>query len=490
VRPTSAAAISLNRRNFPWVTLALILANVWVFVFLQVPDGKILDQAGHYYFDSGLADIEFPAHVRWMREHDADARKIQVAESGRPEARFYLVMEDVPFHDALLGDQVITPSSPDYADWHRKRAEFDGLIDSTFTESHVMRHSRFEPSRILWSMWMHGGVDHIVGNMVFLAILGLLVEPALGAGWYLGLYLVGGIGAALMSLLTHWGGTIPGSLGASGAIAAVMGAFCVIWGFRKVRVFYWIFVYFDYRRVPALLLLPFWFAMLVILPWLDPKSHIDFQDHLGGIVTGVGLAFVLRRFGAVREDFIDEDLRVEAQAVEEEAFGKAQQLIGQLEIAKARDILLKIDQADPGQLRVALALYRCARYRGHPAEMDAAIARVIAHPVKGDAQAREVRDAYLDYAKACNGMPRLAPEVLMGLLPLCQRLGDDATTESLLRDVARSAPDASGLAAAWFALAMRTPDGTAKRRERLAYLLEHHGASEFAPKARFLLGDG
>ena len=480
---------SLNRSNFPWLTLLLILANCFVFLFLQSGDRRVERQAIDYYQQSGLGGIEFPAYLAWLQNQGGDAHRVELAQAAEEDQRVALIQSDPKFLEALHADRIIQPADDVYADWHAKRAEFERILDDTFTQRHALRFSRFEPARLLSAMFMHGGMGHLLGNMLFLAILGMLVEGALGPGWFLGLYLAGGTVAGLASLAWHWGSDGIG-LGASGAIGALLGAYCVIWGARKVRVFYWFFVVFDYVKVPALVLLPFWFGVLVLFPWLSHDPYIDFADHAGGIASGAALALVLRRKGRVRDDFVEEDERVEQREHARAAFEQAQHFLGQLEIPKAREILQRIDAAEPGQLKVLVALYRCARYRGTPAELDAAAARVLGFHALGDADVRELLGVYRDYAKSCAGVPRLAPELLLGLVKPWLRLGEDAAAESLLGEIAASQPQFAGLPAAWLAFALDAPEGSANRRARLAHLIEHYPHSDNAPKARFLLDQG
>jgi membrane associated rhomboid family serine protease len=477
---------SLNRSNFPLVTLLLILANIFVFAALQSGDARVYDQAMANYEQANLGDIEFPAHVTWLQEHGGDSRKIEAAQNAPAPVRLGLIESDQAFMVALHADHVIVPTNPAYTGWHQKRADFERIFDSAFSRSHELRFSHFEPGRVLWSMFMHGGMDHIFFNMLFLAILGMLVEGALGPWFFVGLYLAGGIAAALTTLAWHWGEE-GRSLGASGAIAAVMGAFCVIWGLRKVRVFYWFFVVFDYKKVPALVLLPFWLIGLVLLPWLDPSSHTDFADHAGGILCGVALAFALRRQGVVRDHFVEEDERVEKHERSDATFDEALGHLGRLDIPKARSMLESIDRAEPGQLRVLVALYRCARYRGTPVELDAAAARVLGFAAPAEADKHELKTVYDDYLKACASSPRPAYDALLRLLAPWLRVGDDVVTEALLRSVAEREPHCASLPAAWFSLALGTPEGSPKRRARLEYLLQHYAQSDFAPKVQFLL---
>ncbi len=481
--------IPLHRRpsweNFPLVTVVLILVNCFVFGFLQSKDDRIYEQAAEYYAQSHLSSDEVPAYAAWMRNHGKNAQ-VETFVDMRTQAQMQIIESDGRFLQALDTDQLITPDAKNYAAWKDRRAKYEALRDSAFTERHLLRYSHFEPSRIFSSMFLHAGMEHLIGNMIFLAVLGLLVEGALGSAWFLALYLLGGIGAALTSLAIH-GNAYGGALGASGAIAALMGAYCVIWGTRKVRVFYWFFVIFDYVAVPALALLPVWLGWQLLNMWIDSDAHVAFDEHAGGIVFGALIAWGLRRQGRLRTDFIEQDAREERRADNAKAFDQALQHLGRLDIAHARDLLTRIDESEPGKLPVMVALYRCARYKGTPAELDAAVARVVAFKPNSNDDVREMKTIYDDYAKATGGKPRLTPEAMVKLVPLWLRLGDDAAAEGLLRVLAERSPNYAGLPGAWFALAMRAPENSPLRRARLEHVAQQHAHSDFGSKARFLL---
>ncbi|WP_449429620.1 rhomboid family intramembrane serine protease [Rhodanobacter umsongensis] len=486
----------LHRRmtlaNAPVVTLALILLNCFVFFFLQSGDDRVLRHALDYYQQSQLGLIEFPAYGDWLRDHadsHDDMQRLTLMQTERPERKVALIESDPEFLAALHADLVINPMNADYAVWHARRTEFEHIRDSTFTARHALRFSHIEPGRMLWAMFMHGGLEHLIGNMIFLLILGLLVEGALGPWWYLGLYLAGGFGASFTTVAWHWGDHGL-ALGASGAIAALMGAYCVIWGLRRIRVFYWFFVVFDYVSVPALVLLPFWFGWQVLNLWFNGGAHVGFDAHAGGIVFGAGSAWLLRRYGAVRDAFVEEDAREEKREGHAMAYTQALEHIGKLEISSARNLLERIDADEPGQLHVLIALYRCARYGGAPAQLDSAASRVLAFPATIESTIQEIRATCSDYLKACAGMPRLAPSVLLNLVNPLLRIKADADARELLHAIGKTHPNLPGLAAAWFAFALRAPEASLQRRERLEYLAQHFADSEFAPKARFLLQQG
>lgn len=244
--------------NVPWVTLALIVVNVLVFAILQAGDAHVRERALDYYVQNDLAHWEFPAYRRWLETSgDAGRRREAFERSVEVDARLaaQVLQSDAAFLAELRAGGPIAPDAEGGEDWRERRAEFDRLWDSAFTERWMIRFSEFDPGRMFGAMFLHGGAGHLIGNMLFLAVLGLLVEGALGHGAFLALYLLGGLGSAALSLAWRWGES-GAALGASGAIAALMGAYCVLWGTRKVRFFWWFFVVFDYVKAPALVLLP------------------------------------------------------------------------------------------------------------------------------------------------------------------------------------------------------------------------------------------
>lgn len=482
--------IPLHRRmtwsNFPVITFTLIALNVFVFCFLQSGDSRILKQAAQYYVQSHLGRIEFPAYMDWLQSHGRDPDRLAAMQRGTAATKVAVIESDQAFLAALHAGSIVNPTRDDYADWRAKRAEFERIRSQAFTPQHALRYSRIEPGRVMWAMFMHGSIMHLVGNMLFLVMLGLLVEGALGPWWFLGLYLVGGVGAASASLALHWGDAGM-MLGASGAIAALMGGYCVLWGLRKVRVFYWLFILFDYVRVPALLLLPVWFGWQLYNLATEKNAHVAFGAHAAGILCGAVIAVVLKRTGQVRQDFIEEDERTETHADDGSAYAQAMEYIGRLEIASARRLLEGIDHDGPYQLRVLVALYRCARYGGTPAQLDAAAARALAFPAGNHAHVQELGKLYDDFLKACSGRPRLDPGILLRLVGRWTRMGEAVAAEAVLRSLSNSAAKPSALAAAWFMLAMRAPEGSPEQRERLNRITQSFADSEYAAKARFLL---
>ena len=477
---------SLSVANFPFVTAALIVINCFVFFFLQGGDGRALHEAVTYYEDADLGRVEFPAFTEWLAGRDDGHRRAALAALAPPLVKLQMIESDREFLAALHADRIITPNRAEYADWHDKRAEFERLWSNRFTERWDLHFSEFDVRRLLGAMFLHGSVGHLVGNMIFLAILGMLVEGALGPALFLGLYLLSGFGAGLGSLAWRWGEQ-GSALGASGAIAGLMGAYCVLWGLRKVRVFYWFFVVFDYVRVPALAVLPFWLGWEILQLLFDHESHIGFDEHATGIAVGALLALAVRHAGWERRDFLAEDERADRREANARLLATALQHIGRLEVAPARQLLQRIDDEEPGQLPVMVALYRCARYGGKAAEMDAAARRVFEFDARREDDIGEIKSVFDDLTKTRGATPRLPHELALRLARLWLRIGADADAEALLRELAARMPRPPGVEAAWFALAQRAPEQSAQRRERLAFVVQQFPQGDFAKKAAFLL---
>jgi len=145
---------------------------------------------------------------------------------------------------------------------------------------------------ILTAMFMHASWSHIIGNMVFLWAFSPEIEDAMGRGRYLVFYLVGGLVAMLAQVLASPHSTVP-NLGASGAIAAVMGAFLVTYPRDRIRSVLFIFVFFRVTFIPAALLIGFWFLTQLFSAGQVAQAQtggVAYLAHIGGFIFGAATA--------------------------------------------------------------------------------------------------------------------------------------------------------------------------------------------------------
>ncbi|HEU4662568.1 MAG TPA: rhomboid family intramembrane serine protease [Dokdonella sp.] len=482
-----------TRANFPWMTLALILANVFVFFGLQLRDNAFREQALDRYVQGGLARWEFPAYRDWLVQHPDERRSMvfeRMASDGGDERLAAAVLQsDDAFVAALHDGAAMDPVAPDLGQWRAARADFDRLWNASYTERWKLRQSEIAPVRIVGSMFLHGSVGHLLGNMLFLALLGLLVEGALGPGLFLATYLLGGVGAALASLAWHW--SEHGSLvGASGAIASLMGAYCVLWGTRKVRFFWWFFVVFDYVKAPALVLLPAWLGWEVLQLAFVHDSNVAFEAHAGGIVCGSVLALAVRRLGWERRAFLDEEAVADAANADDAVIERAQAHVGRLEIAAARALLEPVAERRPADLAVRVALYRCARYEPGMPRIDVAVRAVLTLPLRTAAELREQKAVHDDFATAASGrrLP-LTPAQQIALVRRWPAIGAAAAASDALVSLAARAPSTPGLAGAMLQVArdLFTRREGAAAQALLARIVSTWPDSAEADKANVLL---
>ena len=159
---------------------------------------------------------------------------------------------------------------------------------------------------ILTAMFLHGSWSHIIGNMVFLWAFGPEIEDAMGRGRYLVFYLLGGLIAMLAQVAASPHSTVP-NLGASGAIAAVMGAFIVTYPRDRIKSLLFIFIFVKVTLIPASLLIGFWFLTQLVHAGQVAQVQtggVAYLAHVGGFIFG---AITARWFEVPRASFQQAD---------------------------------------------------------------------------------------------------------------------------------------------------------------------------------------
>jgi rhomboid family protein len=169
-----------------------------------------------------------------------------------------------------------------------------GVVPAQFT-GHAPPFPAALPVRLLTSLFLHGGWLHIGGNMLFLWVFGDNVEDAMGHGPFLLFYLICGVAANLIHILTHPLSSDP-TIGASGAIAGVLGAYLILYPRARVLCVVWLWIFLRFVWVPAVFFLPVWilFQLVAGLASLGgaQAGGIAFWAHIGGFLSGITLVRV------------------------------------------------------------------------------------------------------------------------------------------------------------------------------------------------------
>ncbi|MBE7415476.1 MAG: rhomboid family intramembrane serine protease [Deltaproteobacteria bacterium] len=152
---------------------------------------------------------------------------------------------------------------------------------------------------LLPAMFVHGGLLHLGGNMLFLWIFGDNVEDRFGHFRFLFFYLAAGVAASMVHILIEPGSVVP-MVGASGAIAGVLGAYFMLFPRAQVQTLVILPLFISMARLPAVLFLGFWFLFQVLSSGLSAGAGVAWFAHIGGFVAGVAVALMYKAFRRVR----------------------------------------------------------------------------------------------------------------------------------------------------------------------------------------------
>lgn len=145
------------------------------------------------------------------------------------------------------------------------------------------------------SMFLHGGFWHILGNMLYLWIFGDNVEDAFGHFGFLAMYLVTGLAGSAAHILTAVGSKVP-TIGASGAVSGVLGAYFILYPRAQVLALVPIFFFIRFMALPAFIFLGFWFFLQLLYgaSSMGGGAGVAFFAHIGGFVVGVLLGLLVK----------------------------------------------------------------------------------------------------------------------------------------------------------------------------------------------------
>lgn len=425
-------------RRPPWTTILLILINCIVFFGFQTGDQKVWQQAGDFYRHSRLGELEFPRYLADLKKQERSGDAVEFERLQKKYGDWYalrLMQSDEPFMVRLRAGNVITQADTDYAPWRQKRDQLDAILNKLVTDRYALVPARHDPIGYFTCMFLHGGFDHLFGNMVVLAIVGFMVERVLGGRLFLAFYLISGLGSSLISGLAHASSTVP-EVGASGAISGAMAMYTVLYGMQRIRFFYLVVFYFDTMEAPAIALLPLFIGNEAYQLLADTHGHVNYMAHLGGLVTGALVAWVYQRQKqrarpAVVADTEDtDDGSVEAVTLSadeqfEQDRQKARRLVGMLDFDQARRAYRALVDQRPEDKELALHYYHVARLTPDSAEFHAAACRILDSKDGAPDTPALVARVLKEYLKLAKDKADLPPKRLANLAVRLARNGFD-----------------------------------------------------------------
>jgi membrane associated rhomboid family serine protease len=414
--------------NPPLVTLLLILVNVVCYFFWQSGEDQAMHRAMSYYESSGMAKIEYRYFQRYLEGSGREDELPPMAQVTKHPALLYVaIRNERRFAEKLRTDRIIRPDSQQYAGWHAKRLQLDKLLADVTYLQYGWKAGDPDASSLFAHMFLHGGVMHLFGNMFFLLAVGLLVEGVLARWVFLLCYLLGGIGAAGFEVLVTPSDMVPG-IGASGAISALMGMYAVLYWNRSVRVFAFLFVYFDYLRVPAILLLPIWVGNELFQMWSTPDSNINFIAHLGGFLSGALIGWLVKDSRFYDSDYAD---AASTDAVFEAKLERACAASEQQDFKTALPLLRVLHRERPADTRILYNLYAAERLYPDSADFHDVANAVFNLPSLDASTSAMVHEIFESYMRLAKPKPKIDRALARRLVHRFERSNYRATAEKL-----------------------------------------------------------
>jgi membrane associated rhomboid family serine protease len=290
--------------RLPWVTIAIAVVCLALQVRASILEPPIEAELGRLVAERGQLETELLQNQLLAGGTKLPGMGVELDLSGLSQA---------------MGGEPAKPeekaSAAARAERERERlareiAALDVQIAETL-ETMPTRQLGYRPATdgvmaMLTSAFAHGGWLHLLGNLLFLYLVGLNMEDRWGSARFAAFYAAGALGAALAFKLWHPAGTLP-LVGASGAIAAVMGAFAVCFAATRIRFFYAYWIWLRPRwgtfHAPAWLALPLWFVEQLVMSLFEVDSGFStaYSAHVGGFVLGLAIAALLRLTGTDRK---------------------------------------------------------------------------------------------------------------------------------------------------------------------------------------------
>ena len=407
----------LDWKNPPVFTFLLILVNVIVYFSFQLHDDEKLIAASHYYYRSGLDEIELPRFKAVLIEQGEQefVKKWGPHIQKEQSPWFYSMQSNQPFMHALQNEKIVTPNDPQYKKWKSKRKQLNILLNESITWSFSLKAGDPSFLTIITHLFLHGSFAHLLGNMIFLLAVGFIVELSMNRYLYLTSYVFSGIGSALFYITSASESLMP-SIGASGAIAGLMGMYAILFNARKVRFFYFIGVYFDYVKLPAMYLFALWLGYEVFQQISYAHiSNVNYMAHIGGLISGASIAFLLSKSKtAINNEFLDENNAAEQFA---HTLNQANAFIQDLHHEKAVPLLAKLLQQQPDNREVLYKYYKTSKLDSGSEEHHQAAIAILSLPEEDIGTNQLIIDTFREYSKTPKA--RLTISLLNNLMKRC-----------------------------------------------------------------------
>jgi len=413
-------------KHLPFATFVLIAINI--LVYNSVQNNSTINDATHYYFSSKLYQYELPHYLRYLkRNRPIFVQKLKRLSTQDQHGLLYkALLVDRHFNQRLDAELVITKADKDYFAWNQKRIMYReiytriALLNYGFTPAHNSLMTAVS------YMFLHKNTTQLIGNMIFLLFLGFALEKILGRIVFCLTYIGSGIFAA--EFFTIFNTTLATPIvGASGAIPGLFAVFTIIFGFRKIKFYYWAFFYTGYFRVPAIYLLPLW---LSYIGQAIGNSHTMIQ--LGGLIVGIVIALSYKTIHSqANSGFIESDHKKQHNKT---SLNQARQALARLNYHEAAELFHSLLHESPDNIEI-LKYYHAALTELPVSEAYHSVTlRLLTQSVSTLEEAKSSLYHYQHYMKRTGNSARIKPPQSLTLAKIFARFGLVLEAEKMVCD--------------------------------------------------------
>ncbi len=346
-------------RRLPWVSITIIVLNLLAFLAVGGAARSVEQEAAR----RGQEILDYWRRHPYLKPPD---EVLPPGTSPAERDKFALLVEAMR---SVPGQTV-----PDADEREQEQRDLDALV-ARFrlgVSEHPFKKwglipSDPKPLAFLTSMFMHAGWLHLLGNMLFFYIAGPFLEDAYGRPLFVGLYLASGTAAALVHVASFRGSEAP-LVGASGAIAGVMGAFLVRFVRTKVRFLYFYFIgLFRTGTVdlPAWLVLPLWFLEQLFFAGLAGSSGVAYRAHVGGFLFGFVMALAVKQL-RIEERYVSPAIEKQISVSQDPALEEGMDLLVRGEVSAARASFERVLKSAPRNPDAHVAIWQSYYQEGTP----------------------------------------------------------------------------------------------------------------------------
>lgn len=351
--------------NPPVITLLLIVVNIFCFTLLAT-DKTNKVEAFDYYLRSSLPDIEIPAYIEYLKteQNSAVAKQLSSAFKNNPQQTkphaLQRMLIDGKFLHQLHKGNIINSQHSDYSNWLAQHQTFMRKLNQVASYRFSLKAYDIDTASLLSHFFLHVELSHLLWNIFFLLVFGFIVEASIGHLFFIAAYILAGLVSSMTFVVVSPSSGL-WNLGASGAIAGLVGMYAILYGRRKIQFFYTLVVYFDYIKAPAYLLLPIWLGY-EIYNQFSTLDNVNNLAHIGGLVFGAIIAWIIKKY--FPHILLDENENIENASIENaKKFSQAMSLLADLHLPQAKQILDELNQQQEN-IDWLYARYTIAKYEG------------------------------------------------------------------------------------------------------------------------------